>query len=132
MNATALQGFTTPKFLLEPIGFWKWRVEEPISYVLSDGRSIYVPRGFITNFASTPRFVWSLWPPWRWDYGPAAIVHDMGYYMHYALRDFTFTKDEIDKLYYTIMLERNTPKATANIHYLAVQKFGDKAWNGQK
>jgi len=39
------------------------------------GQTVLVPRGFVTNLASTPRILWCLFPPFgRWN--RAAIVHD--------------------------------------------------------
>jgi len=39
---------------------------------------IHVPAGFITDFASVPRFFWRLFPP-TGTYGKAAVVHDYLY-----------------------------------------------------
>jgi hypothetical protein len=36
--------------------------------------TVVVPEGFLTDFASVPRFFWRLLP--KTEYGPAAVVHD--------------------------------------------------------
>ncbi len=40
--------------------------------------TVTVPAGFKTDFASVPRFLWSIFPP-SGEYAPAAIVHDYLY-----------------------------------------------------
>ena len=47
---------------------------------------IEVPVGFLTDFASTPREIWSVFPPWG-IYGPAAIVHDRLYWYQDVSRE---------------------------------------------
>lgn len=37
-----------------------------------------VPATFETDFASTPRVFWRIWPRWGW-YTPAAVMHDFLY-----------------------------------------------------
>lgn len=49
-------------------------LDAALAYKL-DGRSFVVPRGFVTDFASVPKFLWWLFGPtglWTW----AAILHD--------------------------------------------------------
>jgi len=64
--------------------FWgeKWRFRKlikPFVYKMSGmARSINVPAGFVTDFASVPRLLWALLPPWE-DYGAAAVIHDFLY-----------------------------------------------------
>ena len=132
MTSLVLPGFSNQRFLLEPVGYRLWKVFNAVAYNLEDGRSLYVPRDFVTDFASIPQILWFLWPPWRWDYGPAALVHDMGYFMHRELNDTTFTRKEIDDLFLRIMQERNTPEFTANAMYKTVRLVGDSNWNRKK
>lgn len=59
----------------------RWCLLREFTYHLGrddSGITITVPRGFITDFASTPRFVWSLFPPWG-KHGKAAVLHDWLY-----------------------------------------------------
>jgi hypothetical protein len=47
-------------------------------YYLTDneaGEFVDVPANFVTNFASTPRLLWNLFPP-TGSYAQAAVVHD--------------------------------------------------------
>lgn len=44
--------------------------------ILPDVRTyVNVPQGFVSDGASTPRWTWSLFPPWS-DYGQACVLHD--------------------------------------------------------
>lgn len=57
-----------------------WALQRPMAYMSGPERSerIVVPAGFVTDLASIPRLVWSIYPP----DGPwvkAAIVHDFLY-----------------------------------------------------
>ena len=56
-----------------------WRVLEPLIFESVDLDGLVVlPAGALTNFASTPRFLWWLVPPsGQYDYG--AALHDGGY-----------------------------------------------------
>lgn len=57
-----------------------WTVDEPLAYDTEVGTlgRIVVPAGFTTDFASIPRFLWSVLPP-AGAYGKAAVVHDFLY-----------------------------------------------------
>lgn len=51
-----------------------WELEEPLRY-LGHNVSLAVPAGYVTDFASIPRLLWTLFPQsGRWD--KAAVVHD--------------------------------------------------------
>ena len=58
-----------------------WRILTSVSYTgpLSNSETIVVPKGFVTDFASTPDFMWSLGMPKSGIYDPAAVVHDYLY-----------------------------------------------------
>ena len=53
-------------------------VGEGVRYRLKEDmliHGVFVPKGFITDGASVPRFLWGLFPPVS-DYFAAAILHD--------------------------------------------------------
>ncbi|PAF44172.1 DUF1353 domain-containing protein [Helicobacter sp. 11S02629-2] len=54
-----------------------YKVLEPFYYYREDDNSktIDVPVGFITDFASTPRILWSVLPPFG-RYAKASVIHD--------------------------------------------------------
>ncbi len=49
-----------------------------LTYLTEDRWLIEVPAGFVTDFASIPRFLWAIIPP-RGRYNRPAIVHDFLY-----------------------------------------------------
>jgi len=71
---------------LEYIDGRNWRVTHDFFYdtdVPLKDRRIVMPCGFVTDFASIPRFLWTLISPTTGllggDYGKAAVVHDRLY-----------------------------------------------------
>ena len=54
------------------------RLAKDLTYVRNTNGGqlrVTVPRGFVTDFATTPRCLWCIIPPWgRWN--AAAILHD--------------------------------------------------------
>lgn len=55
-----------------------WNVDEPFTYYIGElgsGTYVTVPVDFVTDFASVPRIMWSVFPPWG-KYGKAAVIHD--------------------------------------------------------
>ncbi len=59
----------------------RFRLEESMSYDVGfpmSGDRITVPKGFITDFASVPRILHSVFPP-RGKHSGAAIIHDYLY-----------------------------------------------------
>jgi hypothetical protein len=55
------------------------RVTKAGIYQAADGTTYRIPVGFLTDGASVPRFLWSMFPPFAGDYEPAAILHDVLY-----------------------------------------------------
>ena len=55
--------------LLEGFSFYSDDMNPPLRC------HINVPKGFISDGASTPRWTWILFPPWS-DYGQACVLHD--------------------------------------------------------
>lgn len=56
----------------------RWVINESFTYIIGDldgDESVIVPVGFITDFATIPRYLWSILPP-TGRYGKAAVVHD--------------------------------------------------------
>lgn len=74
-----MSSFTDPLTLTHMDVNWKvWRLERDFTYEIGDkesGRKITVPKGFYTDGASIPRFLWAVLPAWG-SYSRAALVHD--------------------------------------------------------
>lgn len=98
--------------ILTPDGFKTWRL-------VSDFKTSYctVPRGFITDLASVPRFLWTIIPPFG-RYSQAAVVHDFLYEIP------EYPRKEADRIFYIMMLEYGTYPWKARVMYWAVRVFG--------
>jgi hypothetical protein len=75
-----MSSFTTPLVVTPSArgGLW-WRLVEPFEYHVGSYPSpevIRIPAGFETDFASIPRPLWIILPPYDAEYGKAAVVHD--------------------------------------------------------
>jgi hypothetical protein len=86
-------------------------------------RSIIVPKGFVTDFASIPRLFWSLLPPIG-RYGYAALFHDYVYW------DQKLKRAEADDVFNQTMIELMVPRWKRLVLYVAVRVFGFIAWRG--
>ncbi|EFI4072610.1 DUF1353 domain-containing protein [Escherichia coli] len=76
-----------------------------------------VPEGYVTDLASVPRILWSVFPP-HGRYAKAAIIHDWLY--DNALR----TKREADKIFLDAMCVLGVPRWRRVLMYAAVRLFG--------
>ena len=91
--------------------------------VRPDGRRIHIPAGFITHFASVPRFFWRIIPPWG-EYSPAAVTHDWLY-----VSGDVKSRLEADRIFYRIMLQLGVTWWKRVAMFLAVRAGGWIGWN---
>jgi hypothetical protein len=70
----------TDTLLVEPTADGtKWIIKREFDYHVGhedSGDIIHIPEGMITDFASIPRVLWSILPPFG-RYSQAAVVHDL-------------------------------------------------------
>lgn len=74
-----MSSFTTP-LRFELLGGRLFALTDPFEYHVGaypGGTVIRVPKGFVTDLASIPRALWSVFPP-DGDYAKAAVVHGVG------------------------------------------------------
>lgn len=127
-----MSSFTTP-LVISPLPDGKnWKLVEPFGYyeIWRDGFHTgfwQVATGFVTDFASTPWFIWWMFPPWG-KYGQAAVLHDW----LYRERSTYCSRKRADKIFYDAMLVCQTKKWKAKIIYYSVRLFGWKAWKKYK
>jgi hypothetical protein len=114
--------FTDPLYLKYLDGT-DWEVDRTFTYVTDDGRTILVPAGFVTDFASIPRFFWRLLPP-TGRYGKAAVIHDFLYRTPTA----PFTRAEADQVFADAMADLGVRAATRRAMWAAVRTFGGGAY----
>jgi len=82
-----------------------------------------VSAGTMTDFASIPRILWPILPPWG-RYGWAAVIHDDGY------RHGKFDRKTCDLLFLHAMEELNVAKWKRYVMYKAVRRFGKSSYKG--
>lgn len=124
-------GFRTPLDSRE-LSDYQWMLLSDLVY---KGKSdiIVVPKGFITDFASVPRFLWSIIPPYG-KYTKAAVVHDF-LYKHRPLvlamdgGQEPISRKDSDGIFSRIMKELGTSTWRRWSMYKCVSKWGYKAWN---
>lgn len=83
-----------------------------------EGVEYVVPVGFVTDFASVPRFAQSIVPRIG-TYTKATVMHDYWY------KNAVKTKEWADKEFLNAMLLLGTPKWQAYLMYFAVRLFGN-------
>lgn len=99
-----------------------WLVAKPFSYTTTDSEVILIDEGLETDLASTPRIIWSLYPPFGL-YTGAAIVHDDAY------TKGLFVRSKCDAILLEAMEAEGVSWITRHIIYRAVRLFGWAAWN---
>jgi len=102
-----------------------WLLVKDLVVEIEGGKKLYIPAGSTTDFASIPRFLWNIFPPYDKGYLIPSIVHDFFYRTGHG------TRKRADKIFYRLMLKYGTPKWKALLFYLVVRIFGGKAWQGE-
>ena len=95
-------------------------------------RSIRIPAGFVTDFASVPKAFWSIVPPYG-KYTKAAVLHDYLYHMKGFPREtweskIPYTRKECDRIFLQAMEVLGVGRTKRYIMYQAVRLFGGKSW----
>lgn len=84
------------------------------------GYSWTVPAGFVTDFASTPRWLWPVFPPTgRW--GKAAVLHD---FLYSKIAEGWISRVEADATFLEAMRVLKVPRWRRWTMYLAVRVCG--------
>jgi hypothetical protein len=114
-----MSSFTTPADL-RLIGNKKWELLTDFSYHVGGYPSvdvITVPAGFVTDLASVPRALWSIFPP-HGRYAKAAIIHD--YLYEFAIG----SKEYADNVFLEAMEVLGVPAYKRKMMFWAVRLFG--------
>lgn len=101
-------------------------------YIDSDNTTWLVPKGFTTDLASIPRWIfWWQFKCVNW----AAILHDYGYKNHQLIRlvDGKHKKIRVnrkicDRLFYEACIELGISRIESKLFYWAVHLFGRFLW----
>jgi hypothetical protein len=117
----------------KPEDKYNWyRVREDSEYTEI---GVTIPEGFITDFASIPRFFWNILPPHGQAMAPS-VLHDYFYTVHPFSYKMNAEEERkyADELFYKMLLAQGIKKWQAKIMYKAVRWFGKKRFenNGKK
>lgn len=119
--------FTTP-LIVEYLDGRNWRLLQEFDFaseVLE--RIVRVPAGFVTDFASIPRMLWSLLPP-TGKYGKATVVHDVLYRYPECVTP-RVTRIQADRTLFEGMVALRVGWLTRWAIYAGVRAGGFVAWN---
>jgi len=98
-----------------------WALTDIFGYETTWGEAIWVPTGFIMDFASIPRTFWRFEPP-TGRARRAAVIHDWLYAS--KLKE----KKIADKIFLEAMEVCGVPEAKRQIMYQAVKLFGGRGY----
>lgn len=102
---------------LEYINNNKWEIMNSFT-VCYFGIMITIPKGFKSDLASTPKILWSIYPPFG-KYINASIIHDYLYTNH------LLTRSQADYVLLHEMKNAGINKITCYIFYISVRLFGN-------
>jgi hypothetical protein len=127
-----MSSFTTPLIVSPMSDGSSWKLESKFTYHIGSKFSrhfISVPKGFITDFASIPNFLFFL-PDWA-TYNKAPVLHDYIYATHRLHKEWT--RQFADDIFLEAMLvdfrDHKSGPLVAWLEYYAVRLFGWIPWN---
>ena len=92
-------------------------------------RTITVPAGLVTDFASIPRAAWDLLDPEDPIIAWPSVIHDYLYTCKGTLPDgFTYTREQADSVLREAMEVSGAGHFIREAVYEAVETFGDSHW----
>lgn len=101
-----------------------WVLLEDMRYRIGDTNDyIVVPAGFVTDYASIPRGLWSFGLAPHGPYSRAALIHDYLYWSQGC------TKDQADNLLLIAMKESHVGDFDELVVFKGVQIGGQPSWN---
>ena len=96
----------------------EWVLDADYTLTLNDGRIIFIPKGFIFDFASTPRITWRLFPPATGKHRIPALIHD------WLVAAKTVSWEEAAKIFLQAMKQAGVSKIKRYTMYYAVRIWG--------
>lgn len=124
--------FSGPIKIVEVPGEGKWRLLEALSYTALDGVVYTAPTGFETDFASVPRFLWSIYPPDGPGYRKSAVIHD---YLYAHAELFVpgddhghISRGSADDVFYEAMTTEGFRPSGRRVVWLGVRTGGWLPW----
>lgn len=104
-----------------------WMILTQVSYLTRAGRRIIVPAFYVTDFASVPRCLWWLLPPWG-RYLHAALIHDRLYQQHNSGTATGLRRIEADRIFREVMVAAGVKPWMRWALYVGVRAGGWLYW----
>lgn len=100
-----------------------WKIQQPITVELSNGKLLNVPKGFLYDMSTVPKFLWSFVRPFN-DGLFGYLIHDV----LYVQRASGMTRAQADKemLFWTNITNKN--KFDNYLRYYVVRLLGWLWW----
>ena len=128
-----MSSFTSPLIVSVLPDGKHWRLERPFTYRIGSRYSrtyVKVPRGFITDWASIPKFLFWLLPWWA-KFNKAPVLHDW-LYKTKRIMGKPITRKEADDVFLEAMVvqwrHHRFHNALARLEYIAVRVFAWLVW----
>lgn len=121
-----MSAFTSP-LEIRPVGCGRWELLKAFSFyteLTEPPETIYVPKAFTTDFASIPRALWWLYPPYGDTWGKAAVIHDW----LYATQPKWCDRHMADDVFLEGMKILGANWLRRTIMHQSVRLFAGKAW----
>ncbi len=100
----------------------RFKTLENISHQLINGRGLFIHKGYVSNGASVPKFLWGIYSPYG-TYTMPAVVHD------YLYENNLYSRKFADRQFLIDMGKCGTNKFTKWLFYIVVRIFGGINWN---
>ena len=102
-----------------------WKTEADFEVNIDGFRIKYIliEPDFVFDFASTPRFLWSIFPPATGKYTIPATVHD------YLYKTKRLARKEADDIFLYLMEQEGVTLWKRYVLYLGVRLFGGKYYD---
>lgn len=111
---------------LIPYQRFDFRLSEPFMVGINHTIEV-VPKDFITDLASIPRVLWSIYSPNDTATIRAAVLHD---YMYRC--NTQYTRKQADTIFYYALKQSGVSTWRASKYYYAVRFLGWKFWQSDK
>ena len=118
-----------PKLIAIPPDYELYEVPESFEYHIGYEDSdevVKVPKGFITDGASIPKFAWSIIGSPMGKYSAAAVVHDFLYHTK------KYTRRKSDAIFLEAMKVLGVPWWKRKVMWLSVRLVAWISWNKRK
>lgn len=107
-----------------------WVVTEDFHYS-GHGVTLTIPRGFVTDLASIPRFLWRVIAPFELSL-TAPVAHDLLYRSAGQIQGLNLTRTQVDQLFLDIMKDEGVSWWRRTLAYRGVRIGGGSSWGAAK